>query len=92
MNLQIKTYLASGDQEKVKQCRRPMVVVVNYYGPAVNEFTDQSKHSAHARCFNYFEWLIAIKHHQILPPTDFFGMTFWLSATSADNRTIQKRL
>ena len=42
MNLQKKNYLASGDQENVKQCRRPMVVVVNYYGPAVNEFTDQS--------------------------------------------------
>ena len=69
-----------------------VVVVVNYYGPAVNEFTDESTHSAHARCFNYFEWLIAIKHHQILPPTDFFGMTFSLSATSADDRTIQKRL
>ena len=43
MNLQKKPYLASGDQENVKQWRRPMVVVVvNYYGPAVNEFTDLS--------------------------------------------------
>ena len=41
-----KNYLASGDQENVKQWRRPMVVVVNYYGPAVNEFTDESTHSA----------------------------------------------